>query len=69
MSESCPALSAGATPVRGKLAGNIMHFARVLRQAGLPVGSGQILDALDAVRNAARWRCARTSIGRSAPCS
>ncbi len=33
----------------GKLPDNIMHFARVLRRAGLPVGSGQILDALDAV--------------------
>lgn len=33
----------------GKLAVNIMHFARVLREAGLPVGPGQVLDALDAV--------------------
>ena len=32
----------------GKLAVNIMHFARVLREAGLPVGPGQVLDALDA---------------------
>ncbi len=34
----------------GLLAANIMHFARVLRAAGLPIGSGHILEALDAVR-------------------
>jgi len=27
---------------------NIMHFARVLREAGIPVGPGAVLDALDA---------------------
>ena len=32
----------------GKLAQNIMHFARVLRAAGLPVGPGAVIDALDA---------------------
>ncbi len=32
----------------GKLANNIMHFARVLREAGLPVGPASVLDALDA---------------------
>ena len=32
----------------GKLAQNIMHFARVLREAGLPVGPGAVIDALDA---------------------
>ena len=32
----------------GKLAQNIMYFARVLREAGLPVGPGAVLDALDA---------------------
>ena len=30
----------------GKLAANVMHFARVLRAAGLPVGPGQALNAL-----------------------
>jgi uncharacterized protein with von Willebrand factor type A (vWA) domain len=35
-------------PVSGKLAENIMHFARVLREAGIPVGPGAVLDALDA---------------------
>ena len=33
----------------GLLSENIMHFARVLRRAGLPVGPGQVLDALRAV--------------------
>ncbi|CAN5131880.1 VWA domain-containing protein [soil metagenome] len=37
-------------PSGGKLAVNIMHFARVLREAGLPVGPGHVLDALDAVQ-------------------
>jgi uncharacterized protein len=35
---------------RGKLAENIMHFARVLRGAGLPLGPGQVLDAIEAVQ-------------------
>jgi len=33
----------------GQLAANIMHFARVLRAAGLPIGTGRVLDALRAV--------------------
>ncbi|MFN6979485.1 MAG: vWA domain-containing protein, partial [Gemmobacter sp.] len=32
-----------------RLAENITHFARALRRAGLPVGSGRILDAIAAV--------------------
>ena len=32
----------------GKLAANIMHFGRVLREAGLPVGPATVLDAVDA---------------------
>jgi hypothetical protein len=35
----------------GKLAANIMHFARVLRGAGLPVGPASVLDALDAAQS------------------
>lgn len=35
-------------PPSGHLAANIMHFARVLREAGIPVGPGAVLDALDA---------------------
>ena len=37
-------------PSGGQLTANIMHFARVLRRAGLPVGPGKVLDALNAVR-------------------
>jgi uncharacterized protein with von Willebrand factor type A (vWA) domain len=33
----------------GRLADNIVHFARALRAAGLPVGPGAVLDALSAV--------------------
>lgn len=33
----------------GRLAENIMHFARVLRAAGLPVGPGKVLHALEAL--------------------
>jgi uncharacterized protein with von Willebrand factor type A (vWA) domain len=33
----------------GSLADNILYFARALRAAGLPVGPGAVLDALDAV--------------------
>lgn len=35
----------------GKLATNIMHFARVLREAGLPVGPASVLDAIDAAQS------------------
>jgi uncharacterized protein with von Willebrand factor type A (vWA) domain len=37
----------------GHLADNILYFARALRAAGMPVGSGAVLDALEAV-NVAR---------------
>jgi uncharacterized protein with von Willebrand factor type A (vWA) domain len=33
----------------GLLSENIMHFGRVLRRAGLPIGPGQVLAALNAV--------------------
>ena len=33
---------------QGKLASNIMHFGRALRQAGLPIGTGQVIDAVEA---------------------
>lgn len=32
-----------------KLAGNITHFARALRRAGLPIGPGRVIDAIRAV--------------------
>src|SRR6185503_8641081 len=37
---------------QGKLAENIVYFARALRAAGIPVGPGAVLDALNAVRAA-----------------
>ena len=36
----------------GRLAENILYFARALRAAGIPVGSGAVLDALEAVKAA-----------------
>ncbi|MDP1837198.1 MAG: VWA domain-containing protein [Reyranella sp.] len=46
--ESAPA----PDPREGKLATNIVHFARTLRTAGLRVGPGQILRAIEAVEAA-----------------
>ncbi|HEV2163112.1 MAG TPA: VWA domain-containing protein [Stellaceae bacterium] len=42
----------GATPspAGGNLVANIMYFARTLRAAGLPVGPGKVLQAVEAVR-------------------
>src|SRR6516165_4657320 len=36
----------------GVLAQNILHFARALREAGVPLGPGAVLDALAAVEAA-----------------
>jgi len=36
----------------GRLAENIVHFARALRAAGIPVGPGAVMDALTAVETA-----------------
>ena len=41
-----------AGPGGGQLAQNILYFARALRDAGLPVGPGSVLDALAAVEAA-----------------
>jgi hypothetical protein len=35
--------------IEGRLAENILYFARALRAAGIPVGSGSVLDALAAL--------------------
>ena len=35
---------------QGRLAENILYFARALRAAGIPVGPGAVLDALEAVK-------------------
>ena len=44
---------AEAEPARGgALAANIVHFARALREAGVPLGPGAVLDALAAVEAA-----------------
>lgn len=45
-SESQPA---EGRQVEGRLAENILYFARALRAAGMPVGPGAVLDALEAV--------------------
>ncbi len=37
------------TAATGKLVDNIMHFGRVLRAAGIPVGPGTVIDAVRAV--------------------
>src|SRR5579859_6883737 len=34
----------------GRLLANIMYFARTLRAAGLPIGPGKVLAAVEAVR-------------------
>jgi uncharacterized protein with von Willebrand factor type A (vWA) domain len=39
-------------PQDGKLAQNITHFARALRRAGLPVGTGRVVEAIRAVEAA-----------------
>src|ERR1700690_1774197 len=36
----------------GRLAENIVYFARALRAAGIPLGPGAVLDALEAVKAA-----------------
>ena len=36
-------------PEKPKLAQNITHFARALRKAGLPIGPGRVVDAVEAV--------------------
>src|ERR1700719_4462546 len=40
------------TETNGRLAENILYFARALRAAGIPVGPGAVLDALEAVKAA-----------------
>lgn len=51
----------------GALAENVLHFARALRAAGLPLGTGAILDALAAVeiaglRNRENFRAALEAV-------
>lgn len=56
---------------RGRLAENVMHFGRVLRAAGLPVGPDRVIDALNALRIAGverrddfYWTLASVFLGR-----
>lgn len=44
--------AATAPAATGKLADNILYFARALRDAGLPVGPGAVIDAINAVEAA-----------------
>ena len=44
--------AATAPQATGKLADNILYFARALRDAGLPVGPGAVIDAINAVEAA-----------------
>lgn len=48
--ENPPAIASPLNAPSGRLAVNIMHFARVLREAGLPAGPGAVIDALDAAQ-------------------
>ncbi len=36
-------------PRESKLVVNLMHFARALRAAGMPIGPGKVLDAVNAI--------------------
>ena len=47
--QELPEATPGGRP-GGLLTENIMHFARVLRRAGLPIGPGQVLEAMRAVK-------------------
>lgn len=44
--------ASGAPASAGKLADNILYFARALRDAGLPVGPRSVIDAIEAVEAA-----------------
>ena len=44
--------ASGGGKAEGRLAENILYFARALRAAGIPVGPGAVLDALEAVKAA-----------------
>ncbi|HXD44028.1 MAG TPA: VWA domain-containing protein [Pseudolabrys sp.] len=43
-------MASGEREKTGKLADNILYFARALRAAGMPVGPGSVLDALQALQ-------------------
>src|ERR1700726_2965621 len=39
-----------ATPATGQMADNVVGFARALRAAGIPVGPGAVIDAMNALQ-------------------
>lgn len=41
--------TAAPAPDGGRLVETLMHFGRVLRRAGMPVGPGQVIDAVQAI--------------------
>ena len=45
-----PLPASGEREKKGRLAENILYFARALRAAGMPVGPGAVLDALEALQ-------------------
>lgn len=49
---NAPAASPLSPAPKGRFAENIMHFARVLREAGLPIGPGKVIDAIRATETA-----------------
>ena len=65
-------MSAVPTPAQhGHLAENVMHFARVLRAAGLPIGPDRVIDAMRALEAAGverrddfYWTLASVFLGR-----
>ncbi len=44
--------ASGRGEINGRLAENVLYFARALRAAGIPVGPGAVLDALEALQTA-----------------
>ena len=64
-------LNLGEATADGRLAENVMHFARVLRAAGLPIGPDRVLDAVRALEVAGverredfYWTLASVFLGR-----
>ncbi len=53
---AAPAPPTLPTATEGRIAENIMHFARVLRRAGLPIGPNRVIDAVKAVEVAGLTR-------------
>ncbi len=52
MQDAPPDLPPDLPRTEGKLAENVVHFARALRRAGVPVGPAQVMSAIEAVQAA-----------------